>query len=113
VFAGPVTLLIAGYFLAARYFARRVSAGEESHRVSLRPIYAYCLPVSAMLISFTILTNSDVTLVKKFFSPLEAGYYSVAQMVGKIILFFRERFPLWCSPRPPRPMPAVPRAPIY
>lgn len=87
VLAGPVTFLVAGYFLAARYFARRVSAGEESHRVSLRPIYAYCLPVSAMLISYTILTNSDVTLVKKFFSPLDAGYYSVAQMVGKIILF--------------------------
>ena len=33
-----------------------------------------------------VLTNIDLILVKHFFTPIEAGYYSIAQMVGKIIL---------------------------
>jgi O-antigen/teichoic acid export membrane protein len=34
-----------------------------------------------------VLTNLDLILVKHFFTPMEAGYYSIAQIVGKIILF--------------------------
>ena len=54
---------------------------------ALVPIYKYFFPVSIVMFSFTILTNVDVILVKHFFSPLDAGYYSIAQMVGKIALF--------------------------
>ncbi|HPQ67174.1 MAG TPA: hypothetical protein PLI51_10645, partial [bacterium] len=56
-------------------------------KTSMLPVYRYYLPTGLVLVSFTVLTNMDVTLVKRFFSPLEAGYYSVAQMIGKIILF--------------------------
>jgi len=34
-----------------------------------------------------VLTNMDLILVKHFFTDQDAGYYSIAQMVGKIILF--------------------------
>jgi len=34
-----------------------------------------------------VLTQIDLILVKHFFTPIEAGYYSIAQMVGKVILF--------------------------
>ncbi len=50
-------------------------------------IYRYFLPVGLGTMSFFALTNMDIILVKHFFSPVDAGYYSVAQMVGKIILF--------------------------
>jgi O-antigen/teichoic acid export membrane protein len=50
-------------------------------------VYRYFLPVGMALLCFTVLTNIDLILVKHFFTPVEAGYYSVAQMVGKIILF--------------------------
>jgi len=50
-------------------------------------IYRYFCAVATVLLCFMILTNIDVVLVKHFFKPLEAGYYSIAQMVGKIILF--------------------------
>lgn len=53
----------------------------------LLPIYKYFFPVSLTMFSFTFLTNIDVILVKHFFTPLDAGYYSIAQMVGKITLF--------------------------
>lgn len=60
----------------------------DSKEADLRPIFRYFLPVSLTMLSFTVFTNIDVILVKRFFSPLDAGYYSIAQMVGKIALFF-------------------------
>jgi O-antigen/teichoic acid export membrane protein len=51
-------------------------------------VYHYFLPVGLTLLCFMVLTNSDLILVKHFFTPMEAGHYSIAQMVGKIILFF-------------------------
>jgi len=50
-------------------------------------IYKYSVPVFFSFLGWMILTNGDVILVKHFFSPEDAGFYSVAQMVGKIILF--------------------------
>lgn len=55
--------------------------------VSLSPIYKYFFPVAITMLSFTLLTNIDVILVKHFFPPLDAGYYSIAQIAGKITLF--------------------------
>jgi len=56
-------------------------------RFSVSEAYRYFFPVGTMLLCFTVLTNVDIILVKHFFPPIEAGYYSIAQMVGKIILF--------------------------
>lgn len=55
--------------------------------IKLKDIYSYFLPVSIGLAAYSIFTNSDVILVKHFFSESEAGIYSIAQTVGKIILF--------------------------
>lgn len=49
--------------------------------------YRYFLPVGIMLLCFMTLTQMDLLVVKHLFTPVEAGYYSVAQMVGKMILF--------------------------
>lgn len=50
-------------------------------------IYQYFIPVAAGLLCFSILTNIDVVMVKHYFSPEEAGIYSIAQIVGRILLF--------------------------
>jgi len=50
-------------------------------------VYHYFLTVGMTMLCFILLTNIDLILVKHFFKPVEAGYYSIAQMVGKIILF--------------------------
>lgn len=55
--------------------------------LDMKEIYRYFLPVILSTLCFFVLTNSDVILVKHFFSAEEAGHYSVAQMVGKIVLF--------------------------
>lgn len=49
-------------------------------------IYYYFLPVGITLLCFMLLTNIDLILIKHYFSPIEAGYYSIAQIAGKIIL---------------------------
>jgi O-antigen/teichoic acid export membrane protein len=62
--------------------------GHIDHGIlDTKEIASYFLPVGLCTFSFYALTNMDVVLVKHFFSPLQAGYYSVAQMVGKIVLF--------------------------
>lgn len=50
-------------------------------------IYRYFYATASVFLCYMLLTNIDVLLVKHYFSPLEAGYYSIAQMAGKIILF--------------------------
>jgi len=48
--------------------------------------YRFIVPVGLTLLCFMVLTNIDLILVKHFFTPIEAGYYSIGQMVGRIIL---------------------------
>lgn len=49
--------------------------------------YRYFIPAGITQLCFMLLTNIDLILVKHLFTPVEAGYYSIAQMVGKVILF--------------------------
>lgn len=80
-------ILIISLFIIFKVYPANISRVKSSKTVSLIPIYKYFFPVSAVMFSFTVLTNIDVVLVKHFFLPLDAGYYSVAQIVGKIFLF--------------------------
>lgn len=52
-----------------------------------REIYQYALPVMISLLCFTVLISSDLIFVKHFFTPTETGYYSAAEVIGKIALF--------------------------
>ncbi len=85
-FFAPALMLLIGGWLIRGYFRRR-SVPDVLPAPAMGAIYRYIIPTMLALLSFAVLTNIDVTLVKAFFSPEDAGYYSVAQMVGKIILF--------------------------
>ena len=85
--AVPIVVIGLDIFLVYRYCKAHNINLAATCPVEIAPIYRYFLPTSLAMLSFTALTNIDVILVKHFFSPLEAGYYSVAQIVGKIILF--------------------------
>lgn len=60
--------------------------GKDTERIDSKPLYTYIIPIFLVLMSFTILTNIDMVLVKHFFLK-EAHIYSIAQLIGKIILF--------------------------
>jgi O-antigen/teichoic acid export membrane protein len=66
--------------------SRRGQDTEKPDPSYVSGVYQYFLPVGITLLCFMILTNIDLILVKHFFTPVEAGYYSIAQVVGKIIL---------------------------
>jgi O-antigen/teichoic acid export membrane protein len=87
--AAPVIVFfISLFFISYLYRSRLSNVNLKSlHPVNLRPIYKYCLPVGIALFSFTLLTNIDVVLVKHLFPEAEAGFYSIAQLVGKLFLF--------------------------
>ncbi|MFZ2664532.1 MAG: oligosaccharide flippase family protein [Patescibacteria group bacterium] len=52
-----------------------------------KKILSFSLPVVLTHLFTTSLINTDLILVKKYFSPLEAGYYAGAVTLGKILLF--------------------------
>ncbi len=92
---GALNSLAAGTFIGAviafailKISIRKIDSKEDTNiDVSFKEIYLYILPVSFATLSFVMLTHLDLILVKHFFSPLEAGYYSIAQMIGKMVLF--------------------------
>ncbi len=77
--------LIFGY-----YFLRRILAPEEGarHDVSLGDLFQYSSFAAIGLIGFALLINMDAILVRRFFDPDQAGNYSAAITLGKVIQFF-------------------------
>ena len=69
------------------YFVRKNSNTDSDETVDFSEVYRYFYPVAITSFCIMILTNIDIILVKAFFKPEEAGLYSTAQMVGKIIYF--------------------------
>lgn len=90
LFGALLMIIIPALFIFYNIFKKEVSCidKEPSLPVSLIPLYKYFLPAFVAMVSFSILANIDVILVKHFFSSLEAGYYSIAQVVGKVALLF-------------------------
>lgn len=64
---------------------RFLLTGFAKEKIALKRHYLYILPVLAVSLSFALLTNIDMVLIKHFFK-IEAQDYAVAQMIGKIIL---------------------------
>ena len=75
--------------LAIIYFPLRLFIRLKAPRaeVNYKEMLFFLFPVAAANFAFTALVSSDMILVKLFFSPDEAGIYSLAQMLGKIFLF--------------------------
>ena len=86
---GPILIILVALIFVPNLFNKEMSHVDKSVpvKINLAPIYKYFFPVGIIMLSFTFLTTIDVILVKHFFSSLDAGYYSIAQMVGKIALF--------------------------
>lgn len=85
--ATTVATLLAA--LVGLFFLRDVMATRaEEHGLALGVVSRYTLIVLVGTLAFTVLTNVDLIVVKHYFSPEEAGYYSAAATLGKIILFF-------------------------
>lgn len=78
------TLALALSLIPLRSLLLQPDGHEE---IDVADIRGYFGAVLVGLLCFTILTNIDIVVVKRFFSPEEAGYYGAASLVGKIILY--------------------------
>ncbi|MFH1457931.1 MAG: oligosaccharide flippase family protein [Candidatus Omnitrophota bacterium] len=75
---------IALSLLGLRRFLRKPPGKED---VNFREIFIYGLPVAVAFFLFMNLVNMDMILVKYFFTPKASGFYSLAQMIGKVFLY--------------------------
>jgi O-antigen/teichoic acid export membrane protein len=56
-------------------------------KMNFKEMYFYLIPTLLFTLTITTLTNIDMVLVRHYFSAIDAGYYAVAQIIGKIIFF--------------------------
>lgn len=59
-----------------------------SHQVNLPDIFRYSGYTAVGLISLAVMLNMDAILARRFFDPAQAGNYSAAVTLGKVIQFF-------------------------
>jgi O-antigen/teichoic acid export membrane protein len=84
VAVGTLAALLISFFLIAPYLKQ--SSHESSFNFSA--FYSYSAPVMLAMFCFSVPANLDVVLAKYFFSAREAGFYTSASVLGKIIFFF-------------------------
>lgn len=60
---------------------------QEEAPINWQPLWRYALPVLATTLGLTLLTTTDIVLVKRFFPPYEAGIYSALSLIGRVIFF--------------------------
>jgi len=96
--ACPLVITAGGIWVIIRYFNERKTENSSEVSLPMLPIYKYFIPTALILGSFWLLTNVDVILVGHFY-PDRAGVYSVAQMVGLIILFLPLAVPMVVYPK--------------
>lgn len=66
---------------------RRYLSLRFTRSFQYRPLLRYLLPVALSYCCFMVLVSGDMIVVRYFFSTEESGFYSLAQIIGKIFLF--------------------------
>lgn len=79
--------LIYGWWMM-RPFLRANDRGRLHHEVTVKELFHYSSYAAAGLLGFALLINMDAILVRRFFDPDQAGNYSAAVTLGKVIQFF-------------------------
>lgn len=85
VASGMLIALIISLIYLKPYFKPN-NPHEPDFRFS--SFYSYSLPVMLAMLAFSVPGNLDVVLAKYFFSATDAGLYTSASVLGKIIFFF-------------------------
>jgi len=94
--AGTVGTVALGLALLGGIVWRRTG---DSHQVTAADLTRYTGATLVGLVSFAALVNMDALVVKHFFSPTEAGAYSMAITLGKIVIFLPAAFAMVLFPK--------------
>lgn len=86
--------------LGATFLALRPRPGEGGGDAApLAPLLRSLVPFALAIGCFTILTQTDVVLVKALFPPHQAGLYAAASTGAKIVLYLTGALPMVMVPR--------------
>jgi O-antigen/teichoic acid export membrane protein len=77
VVAGIITMAFSAYIMKERFISRPYKAG-------LKQVYIYSIPAFLSTISFAVLANIDLVLVKHFFDAETTGHFAAASILAKI-----------------------------
>jgi O-antigen/teichoic acid export membrane protein len=85
---GAVTLGLAiGFFLSLILLRSYLGNNKGNYNINFDSIYYYSFPSVIVMICLAIPSNADVILSKHFFTNMDAGLYTAASIIGKIVLF--------------------------
>ena len=79
VVASTITIFFSGYILRKIYISK-------PHRINLKEIYKFTVPMFVACLSFSIMASADMILVKHFFPGEMAGFYAAAGILAKVVL---------------------------
>ncbi len=82
---GMLIALIISFVFLKPYFLPKNSYERDFRFTSF---YSYSMPVLLAMLAYSVPANFDVVLAKYFFSSQDAGLYTSASVLGKIIFFF-------------------------
>ncbi|PIS39179.1 MAG: hypothetical protein COT33_03370 [Candidatus Nealsonbacteria bacterium CG08_land_8_20_14_0_20_38_20] len=83
---GAVVLAgIIGYFIT--FLPLKFLFKKEKEEIETKEIFRYSFPVFFTLLFMALLYNTDIILVKHFFSPALGGQYGALTVLGHIIFF--------------------------
>lgn len=87
--------------IAILFFGLRnsISFKDIDSHINFKGIFLYLFPIAFSLFCFMVLVNVDMILVRYFFTSQDAGFYSIAQMIGKIFLFMPAAISVVLLPR--------------
>jgi O-antigen/teichoic acid export membrane protein len=86
IFTFPLSQMLT--FLFSLYFLNKLLSKKEINgKLDVKGIYKYSYPILISSSIILLMQNIDILLVKHFFLPAEAGIYSAASNLGKIIIF--------------------------
>ncbi len=95
VAVSPLLIMVVAAIVLFSYLKHKQGEAEEKHIIidktgenGLKTGKFYFLSLFFMLFFFTFFTNIDLVTVKHFFPAYKTGIYSVADILGKIILYF-------------------------
>ncbi|MCM8783425.1 MAG: oligosaccharide flippase family protein [Candidatus Omnitrophica bacterium] len=80
--------LVISFYFQRKSLPKTMNSILEDKDFDFSSVYRYLFSVFIVTLAGTAFLNIDIILVKRFFEPLEAGLYSISQVVGKMVFFF-------------------------
>ena len=85
---GAVTLATVGTLLVGLFVLRPyLGKSRKNADYNFKELYLYSAPALLVMVCLAVPSNADVILAKHFFNGHEAGLYTAASVIGKIVLF--------------------------